>query len=53
MKYDREYLTTSIKVLEDSLEYLEEWSAYNEDEYNSEITTIRNILETLRNKIFN
>ena len=47
-KHDKKYLKLLVRIMQDELVDLEEWSTYNKDKYNKEISEIRELLEKIK-----
>lgn len=47
MKYDKSFLRSTLYMLKAQISDLETWSINNDDEYNEEITKIRELVHIL------
>lgn len=49
MKYNKDFLESTILLLEEQLDDLDSWSVYNQDKYNEQVGKIRGVVEELKN----
>ena len=51
--YTKDYLRNTLGIIFDNIDDLDSWNAYNNDEYNDEVATLRQIAELVKKKIEN
>ena len=51
--YTRDFLKITIQMIQDSVDDLDKWSVYNDDEHNEQINSLKIILKSLQEEIQN